>query len=198
MSRFFNAVKSVAKTIANVATKFISRIAPKVVTTIFALTLIIAIGATIALLLPVIVAGTITSDTNQEETQPIALIPPKKPSQKRKQEIIENEVIITPPSDEYLLLHSFLEESIKESPEVLETLEPQIQQSTNPLNNQLATIIICWQAIAKVSIILDKIKASELKSIASDLQIPRYRNMNKSQLMISIIKAQEEAPEFSQ
>lgn len=72
------------------------------------------------------------------------------------------------------------------------------RRDAKPLNNQLALITICWQAISKTATLLDAIKSSELKTIASQLQITRYRNMNKTQLLVSITDAFDNIPVFSQ
>jgi hypothetical protein len=37
-----------------------------------------------------------------------------------------------------------------------------------------------------------------MKSIASELKIPKYRSMNKSQLLVEIVEAHENAPAFSE
>jgi hypothetical protein len=65
------------------------------------------------------------------------------------------------------------------------------------LSNQLSILRICWQAISETAKLLDDIKASEMKTIASELQITGYRKMNKTQLLIEIVAAHESAPEFS-
>ncbi len=70
--------------------------------------------------------------------------------------------------------------------------------SNAPLNNQLAIATIGWQAIAQASILLDNIKASELKSIASDLKVKGYRKLKKTELMLEIFQAFENAPAFSE
>jgi hypothetical protein len=64
--------------------------------------------------------------------------------------------------------------------------------------NQLNITTICWQSMSQVSELLDKIKASEMKSIAAELKIPKYRKMNKTQLLLEIVEAHNNAPEFSQ
>jgi hypothetical protein len=64
--------------------------------------------------------------------------------------------------------------------------------------NQLNIATICWRTISETSKLLDNIKASEMKWIAAELKIPKYRNMNKTQLLLEIVTAHEKAPEFSQ
>lgn len=76
----------------------------------------------------------------------------------------------------------------------LDTTAP---HNANPFN-QLNITTICWQSMSQVSELLDKIKASEMKSIAAELKIPKYRQMNKTQLLLEIMEAHNNAPEFSQ
>lgn len=73
---------------------------------------------------------------------------------------------------------------------VLITPVPESLVIQEPLNNQLALISVCWQAFASVTESLKSVKASEMKAIASQLEIPKYRNMNKSQLLVAIAYAQ--------
>ncbi len=218
LEAFFNAVKSAAKsatavaepaaeTIAETTTKVlqtIAEVASKVAKPALQLAMIIAVGGATMLILPMILPMILNNITNIEQegySQAIAVLPASKPKRIKQQEIIENEVLVTPFFDAEFLIHSFFEQPIEQpaidTKEVTETDKTPVKRYINSLNNQLALKTTCWQAIAKVSELLDKIKASELKSIASELQISKYRSMNKSQLMISIIKAQEEAPEFS-
>jgi hypothetical protein len=59
-------------------------------------------------------------------------------------------------------------------------------RSFKPLHNRLTATLICWQAINTTAELLDDIKASEMKSIAAKLKISKYRNMNKTQLLVAI------------
>lgn len=213
LKAFFHAVNSAAKsatvvaeTVATTATKVakpVTKVLTKVAKTALQLSIILAVGSAamliLLMILPMILTNTI--DIEQEHSQAIELLPPSKSKPSKQQEIIENGVLITPLSDEDLLIYSFFQEPLEsttaEVQEAAKTDRTPAERNIKPLNNQLVLTTICWQAINKVAEQLNKIKASELKSIASELQIPKYRNMNKSQLMISIIKAQEEAPEFS-
>ncbi|HEY9299180.1 MAG TPA: hypothetical protein VIQ31_23050 [Phormidium sp.] len=77
-------------------------------------------------------------------------------------------------------------------------MDTALRRDAKPLNNQLAISTTCWQAISATAKLLDGIKASELKSIASELQIPKSRNMNKTQLLIEIVTAHESDPAFFQ
>jgi hypothetical protein len=166
-----------------------------------------------------LIALKIKQQRQTKETHTIALLPPSKPYPKRNnQEEIENDVLIANPPietifklytapkqrswEQWILDQIQLETSKAQSePEIKEVLQPiekPAKYNIKPLSNRLASSIVCWQAFNQVSELLSKIKASELKSIASELQIPKYRNMNKSQLLLEIIHAQECAPEFSQ
>jgi hypothetical protein len=211
LQAFFNAVKSAAKsiaaaakTVATTATKVaqtVSKSASKVAKPALQLTMIIAVGTATMLILPVILPAILaqTSNIEQEHSQAIELLPPSKSRPIKQQEIIENEVLITPISDEDLLIQSFFEQSIEQpTNEIQEVAETKLKQGIKPLNNQLALTTICWQTISETAKLLDSIKASEMKSIASELQIPKYRSMNKTQLLLEIVTAHEHAPEFSQ
>lgn len=59
-------------------------------------------------------------------------------------------------------------------------------QREKSLNNALALQLIGWEAFAKVAQALKLIKASELKQVASSLNIKNYRRMNKSELLVAI------------
>jgi hypothetical protein len=138
---------------------------------------------------PLFITGIITlkllEESQPEELPARALLPSAKPKRTRETETIENGVIIPPLSDEYLLLFCFYE-------------APEIPRQKEPLSNQLAIQRICWEALAATAKLLDGIKASEMKSSAAGLQIPKYRNMNKTQLLLEIVRAYEEAPVFSE
>lgn len=71
---------------------------------------------------------------------------------------------------------------IQEQPKIV----TEIQVASNPLNNQLALIAVCWQAFAQTAEALKPVKASELKEVASDLKIKGYRKMNKSELLVAL------------
>lgn len=206
---FFNAVKSaansvktvaetVAKTVAETATKVlqtIAKVASKVAITALQLAMILAVGTATMLILPIILPMILpmSTDIEQEEhSQVIELLPPSKRPIKQV-ELIENEVLITPPSDEDLLIYSFFQEPLEqpttEIQEAAETEKTPTTRDIKPLNNRLALTTICWQTLSNVSEKLSKIKASELKSIASELQIPKYRSLNKSQLLVEIMQA---------
>lgn len=142
-----------------------------------------------------------------KETHTIPLLPPFKPYEKcRIQEENTNDVLITPPpiesifklhvapkqpSWEQWILNQIRREitETQSEPEIQETsppIENPPQSKIKPLNNRLANTVICWQALHQVSTWLDETKASELKNIASKLKIPKYRQMNKTQLLVSI------------
>lgn len=149
---------------------------------------------------PLFITGVITLKLSEElqikETPAIELLTPIKQKRIREIETIENGVIVTPPSDEDLLLFSFYDST---EPEILEQPKsPELKRQTEPLNNQLALDTICWQALATTAKLLDEIKASDMKSTAVELQIPRYRNMNKTQLLLEIVRAYDDAPIFSE
>ena len=218
LKAFFDAVQSAAKsvqasaeTVVEVIEKAATRVA-KTIVKVFAkaanqalqLAMIIAVGGATVLVLPIILPMILPMNTNiePEHSPAIELLPPSKSKPIKQQEIIENEVLITPLSDEYLLIQSFfnqpLEQPTPEIKEANETTKTFIKRDIKPLNNQLALTTICWQALSHVSEKLSKIKASELKSIASEMHIPKYRNMNKTQLLLAITEAFDSAPAFSQ
>jgi hypothetical protein len=165
---------------------------------------------------PLFIAGLILIKIQKKATPKIELLLPYKPFQ--EQEAIQNEVLITPPSLETIFNNQLkpkqptwqrmiLEEIEQNLQRPIETNARQVTEDSNRPRliqrigkpfNQLNITTICWQGISKTSKLLDNIKASEMKSIASELKIPRYRNMNKTQLLIEILTAHENAPEFSQ
>lgn len=207
LKAFFNAVKSAAKsietdvltaikTIATTAKKVaikVSKVAFKVLRTSLQLSLIIAVCCVTLLIIPMILPMILanTSNIEKEHSQAITMLPPRKAKPIKQQETIENGILITPISDEELLIQTFYELPIEqpktEIEEVSETGKTQDKRDIKPLNNQLALKTISWQALYKVSEQLNKIKASELKSIASELHISKYRSMNKIQLLIAIM-----------
>lgn len=149
---------------------------------------------------PLFVTGVFALNLSEElqtkETPTTKLITSAQQKRIKEIETIENGVIITAPSDEDLLLSNFYNST---KPETLEQLElPELHRQFESLNNQLALDGICWQALATTAKLLDEIKASEMKSMAAELQIPKYRSMNKTQLLLEIIRADDEAPVFSQ
>jgi hypothetical protein len=142
-----------------------------------------------------------------KETHTITLLPPFKHYKKCMiQEEHTNNVLITPPPiesifklhlapkqptwEQWILKQIRLETRETQSePEIQETsppIENPAQSNIKPVNNRLANTVICWQALHQVSTLLDDTKASELKNIASKLEIPKYRHMNKTQLLVSI------------
>jgi hypothetical protein len=167
---------------------------------------------------PLFLAGVIALNIKQQcqtkEAPTIIILPPCKPYEKHiKQEIIQNDVLITSPSFKVIFDHHFtpkaptwqqqmLKEIQQPTTEIQEASEPTedtaSRHDAQPINNQLAILTICWQAIGETAVLLDAIKASEMKTIASELQIPKYRNMNKTQLLLEIVEAHESAPAFSQ
>lgn len=162
---------------------------------IFAIGTIAVLIAVVFAMIPLLNATNVTDECpQQKETNlTIGLLPSSNRKRERlhnQTKPIQNEVLITPPSDEDLLIYSFFHEP--------EALEIHAKRDIQPLNNQLATQLICWQVTSEVSKKLGEIKASELKSIASELQIPKYRNMNKTQLLLAITEAFDNAPAFSQ
>jgi hypothetical protein len=62
----------------------------------------------------------------------------------------------------------------------------------------MTILTICWQALSETAKLLNTIKASEMKDTASKLEIPKYRNMNKTQLLLEIVEAHEALPAFSE
>lgn len=170
---------------------------------------------------PLFLAGVIALNIKQQcqtkEAPTIAILPPSKPC--LEQETIENEVLITPPSAEAIFDYHLSPKKPNWQQQILKEIQPlaEIQNTsqsaqtltrfeldttsrhdTKSLNNQFALLAICWQAISQTATLLDAIKASEMKSIASELKIPRYRNLNKTQLLVEIVEAHESAPAFSE
>jgi hypothetical protein len=167
---------------------------------------------------PLFIAGLILIKIQKKATPKIELLLPYKPFQ--EQEAIQNEVLITQPSVETIFNNQLKPKQPTWQRMILEEIEQNLQrpietdamQTTEAFNspglkttqrigkpfNQLNVTTICWRAISETSKLLDNIKASEMKSIASELKIPKYRNMNKTQLLIEILTAHENAPEFSQ
>jgi hypothetical protein len=87
-----------------------------------------------------------------------------------------------------------------ETAEILATAEVGTisNQGKKPLNNELAIKLIYWEAIKNINTLLDKFKMSELKEIASKLQVKGYRKMKKLELALEIVDAYEKAPAFSE
>ena len=177
---------------------------------------------------PLFLAGLIAMNPKEQcqkkEAPTIAILPPGKPYKKliKQTETIQNDVLITPPSVEAIFDYQLrpkpptwqqqilkeIQQNWKLPTEIKEALEatkvfdrPRLNTAShrdaNPFN-QLTITTICWQAMSQVSELLDKIKASEMKSIAAELKIPKYRQMNKTQLLLEIVEAHNNAPEFSQ
>jgi hypothetical protein len=71
-------------------------------------------------------------------------------------------------------------------------------RDAKPLNNKLAIELICWQTIKDLNTLLDRFKMSELKEIASELQVKSYRKMKKLELALELLDAYEKAPSFSE
>jgi hypothetical protein len=166
---------------------------------------------------PLFVAGLILTKDQKKATPNIELLPPCKPL--KQQEIIQNEVLITPPSLETIFNNYFKPKQLTWQQQILKNIQQQTEiqdasqptealaspgldtascRDAKPLNNQLATQIICWQALSTTAKLLDEIKASEMKVTAGELKIPKYRSMNKTQLLIEIVDAHEHAPAFSE
>ena len=166
---------------------------------------------------PLFITGLILIKNQKKATPNIELLPPCEPI--KQQEIIQNEVLITPPSLETIFNNHFKPKQLTWQLQILKNIQQQteiqdVSESTEalarpgldtascrdvkPLNNQLITQIICWQVLSTTAKLLDQIKASEMKSIASELKIPKYRAMNKSQLLVEIVEAHENAPAFSE
>jgi hypothetical protein len=166
---------------------------------------------------PLFITGLILIKNQKKATPNIELLPPYSPL--KQQEIIENEILITPPSVETIFNNHLKPKQITWQQQILKEIQQQaeIQEASKPtealaspgldtalcrdakpLNNQLITQMICWQALSVTAKLLDQIKASEMKSIASELKIPKYRSMNKFQLLIEIVDAHEHAPAFSE
>lgn len=218
LKAFFSAIQSAANSVVEAAeivvetiketTKrvaiTVAKVFAKTMKNALQMSMILAVGGATMLILPMILPMILTNTSNieQEHSQAIELLPPSKAKPIKQVETIENEVLITPISDENLLIQSFfktsLEQPTTEIQEASETDKTSTKRDIKPLSNQLATQMIGWQAINNVSNLLNKIKASELKSIASELHIPKYRNMNKTQLLLAITEAFDNAPAFSQ
>jgi hypothetical protein len=223
---FFNAMKLAQKSAAigfvTILTLGITTTLATAISTLLALLIPVFTITTKAAIFgyPLFLAGVIALNIKQQcqtkEASTIAILPPSKPYEKHiKQEIIQNEndVLITSPSFKVIFDHHFtpkaptwqqqiLTEIQQPTTEIQEASEPTedtaSRHETQPLNNQLTILTICWQAIGETAVLLDAIKASEMKTIASELQIPKYRNMNKTQLLLEIVEAHESAPAFSQ
>jgi hypothetical protein len=223
---FFNAIQLAQKPAAigfvTILALGITTTLATTISALLALLIPVCLIATKAAILgyPLFLAGLIATKIKQnqpKETPAIPLLPPLKPC--LEQETIENEVLITPPSaeaifDYYLspkqpnwqqpivkqiqLLAEIQNTSqLAQTPTRLE-LDTTSRHYTKSLNNQFALLAICWQAIGETATLLDAIKASEMKSIASQLKIPRYRSLNKTQLLLEIVEAHESAPAFSE
>jgi hypothetical protein len=166
---------------------------------------------------PLFITGLILIKNQKKATPNIELLPPY--SLLKQQEIIRNEVLITPPSLETIFNNYFKPKQLTWQQQILENIQQQTEiqdasestealarpgldtascRDAKPLNNQLITQIICWQVLSTIAKLLDGIKASEMKFIASELKIPKYRSMKKSQLLIEIVDAHEHAPAFSE
>lgn len=222
-TELFNAVNSAQK---SAAIGFLTILGLAIITA-----LVTAISNLLALLIPVLtivtkiaiyayplfITGLIITKTQKKATSNIELLPPCEPI--KQQELIQNEILITPPSLETIFNNHFKPKQLTWQQQILKNIQQptEIQdasQSTEalaspgldtascrdakPLNNQLATQIICWQALSITAKLLDEIKASEMKVTASELKIPKYRAMNKTQLLVEIVEAHENAPEFSE
>ncbi len=83
-----------------------------------------------------------------------------------------------------------------------ETTAPKVDailSKTKPaISSEFAIALVCWQALKQTTELLNAVKASEMKKIAAELAIPKYRNMNKTQLLIEIVAAHKSALAFSQ
>jgi hypothetical protein len=167
---------------------------------------------------PLFIAGLILIKSQKKAAPKIELLPSCKSF--KQQELTQNKVLITQPSLETIFNNHLKPKQPTWQQMMVEEIQQKLQapietdgmQTTEDSNsprlkttqrigkpfNQLSIAAICWQAISETSKLLDSIKASEMKSIASELKIPRYRNMNKTQLLIEILTAHENAPEFSQ
>jgi hypothetical protein len=164
---------------------------------------------------PLFITGSILIKNQKKVTPNIKLLPPYSPL--KQQEIIRNEVLITPPSLETIFNNHFKPKQLTWQQQILKNIQQQTEiqdaaESTEALarpgldtasyrdakllNNQLATQIICWQALSTTAKLLNQIKVSEMKATAAELKIPKYRSMNKSQLLVKIVDAHEHAPAF--
>lgn len=166
---------------------------------------------------PIFIAGMIAINFKQQpqtkEPTTIALLPPTQlyPETIEQAQVSANEVLITPPI-ELIIQHmqpkkqtweqQIINEIRLELPKIesdaqtQEVVKTPAQRDIKPLNNQLALPVICWQALNKVSQLMNEIKASEMKSIASKMDIPKYRGMTKTQLLVAISE-QETFAEFA-
>jgi hypothetical protein len=221
---FLNAVKTAQKptaigfvTILGLGTATALATAISTLLTLLIPVLLIATKAAIYAY-PLFIAGLIFIKTQKKATPKIELLLPYKPFQ--EQEAIQNEVLITPPSLETIFNNQLKPKQPTWQRMILEEIERNFQtpietdamQTTEDSNspglktiqrickpfNQLNIATVCWQAISEISKLLDNIKASEMKSIAAELKIPKYRQMTKTQLLLEIVEAHEKAPEFSQ
>lgn len=169
---------------------------------------------------PLFLAGLIATKIKQNQqigTLAIPLLLPLKPC--LEPETIENKVLITPPSAEAIFDYHLSPKQPNWQQQILKEIQPLAEihntsqsaqnatrleldttsrHDTKPLNNRFALLVICWQAIGETATLLNAIKASEMKSMASELKIPRYRNLNKTQLLLEIVEAHESAPAFSE
>jgi hypothetical protein len=169
-----------------------------------------------------LIAINIKEQCQKKETPTVIMLLLCKPCKKylKPRETIQNDVLITPPSAETIVDHCLRHKPVTWQQQILKEIQqdtwelptenkpkttPEFQNTDiisyhdiNLLNNQLAIPIVCWQAINRVTTLLDAIKASEMKIIASELEIPKYRKMNKTQLLIEIVEAYDNAPAFSQ
>ncbi len=212
---FFNATKLAQKPaaigfLAVIGLGFISSIAVAL-STLLALLTPALITATKAVIFgyPLFIAGVIALNIKQQcqtkEAPTIAMLPPYKPYQKRIEqvEIVNKTLIKPPPSESIFKLHlaskqpTCQKQILKEiqlpenqpKPQIKETIkltETPTVRSFKPLHYRLAATLICWQAINRTAELLNDIKASEMKSIAAKLKISKYRNMNKTQLLVAI------------
>ncbi len=218
----FNAVKSAQKPAAigflTILGLGIATALATAISTLLALTIPVLLAATKTAIYgyPLFIAGLILIKTQKKATPKIELLPPCQPF--KQQELTQNEVLITPPLLETIFNNHLKPKQPTWQQMILEEIQQNLQtpietdgmQTTEDSNrprltqriskpfNQLNIATICWQAINETAKLLDKIKASEMKSIASELQIPKYRSMNKTQLLLEIVTAHENAPEFSQ
>jgi hypothetical protein len=190
------------------------------ISTLLALLIPVFIIATKAAIFgyPLFIAGLIGLNIKQQcqkkEATTIAILPPSKPYERHiKPQTIQNDVLVTSPSAEVVFDRYFTPKATTWQQQMLKELQQSTTETQKasqptehtasrhniqPLNNQLALSTICWQAISETATLLDAIKASEMKTIASELQIPKYRSMSKTQLLLEIVTAHESAPAFSQ
>lgn len=166
---------------------------------------------------PLFIAGMILIKSQKKATPNIELLPSYQPL--KQQDIIQNKVLITPPSLEVIFNNYYKPKQLSWQQQILKKIQQpnEIQDASKstealarpgldtascrdakPLNNQLATQIICWHALSTTAKLLDEIKASEMKATAGELKIPKYRSMNKTQLLVEIVEVHENAPAFSE